>query len=463
MKRLLIAFLFLSYNTFAGDIVITSDTTVNSTWNIPANTIIRFETGGHITGSGTINGGIYQAAFTQNILDTNLTIAPSKMYNINFSGRWFGANPSNTGRQNRIAIQKAINLCVAYRFPLFIPSGAYTFDSSLTVAVWVGGISQPCYIKMFGEANYWDEASGNGTYFNFTNRSGYGLGLQYNKNSDISGFVISGQFTAPTFSADTITKVQYADWRDYTCGQLYFGISIDPLPNSDNSTSGSSAIFLHNLVIRKFAVGIINSLNVNGMGRNTLNAESLRYEDIYFGDMKACIISTQGQEKNNLIRNVIAWGNHYCFFRAGLDGISPAAGNWTIDGFNLVGGIQEFMIRSDTWGQVNIMNGFTESSISIGSIISTQNLRISNCTFDVRANTEVGVRPIMTTNTLLNSQGLPSVIFDNCLFRLFGTGGTLQFVGLAGFMNCYWYGTYYNTNPNGRVQLSLPSGLRIGL
>ena len=74
----------------SNDIVISKDTLINGIWNIPATTIVRFESGGHISGSGTINGGIITAPLTQFIFDTTITLLNTRLYNNDFSVMWYG-------------------------------------------------------------------------------------------------------------------------------------------------------------------------------------------------------------------------------------------------------------------------------------------------------------------------------------------------------------------------------------
>lgn len=447
----LILLLLLSTNAFAGDIFITKDTTVNDRWNIPATTVVHFQ-GGRILGEGTVNGGIIDAAYTQHIFDTLLTVTPSAMYNTYFSLRWFGASPTLAPYRNATCAQKAIDLCRGM-FPLFCPRGWYVFNRTLRVEHISNGTFAATSIHMIGEANYWDEGVGNGTYFTFTNKNIAGISLQYNKGTEIEHIVISGQYKVPSLTGAAYFAQTYAEYSDPTCSAYYSGIAIDFSPNQNGSSSGSSGIHLHDLIIRGFTVNISHSFG------GTLNADCLLYENILFGDCKVCVLSTQGQEKGNIMRNMYCWSAHYAFFRSGLDGLNPAAGGWTIDGGNIVGGIEEFMIAASDWQPTNISNMFFESLTSIGQISTLQQLKITSCTFDFLENSLVGARVRLKTNTTTNPGG---VVFDNCLFRLFGnTSGAIRFEGMAAFMNCKWYGTYVNENPAGRYQVTLPSGIRM--
>src|SRR5690349_2108207 len=69
------------------DIFISRDTTINNTWKVPAGAILKFGSKGHISGKGTINGGIIDAPLSQWIFDTSLTIQPEGTYGKDFSAR----------------------------------------------------------------------------------------------------------------------------------------------------------------------------------------------------------------------------------------------------------------------------------------------------------------------------------------------------------------------------------------
>lgn len=431
---------------YASDIVIRQDTTVNNTWNIPATTIIHFESDGHISGTGTINGGIIQASYLSNLFDTTLTVRPSGMYNINFSARWMGAAPSRSARDNRNSIQKAIDICKG-SFPLFIPRGTYNIDTTLKIESRVSNTYVSVALHLFGESNSWDEG-GVGTILQFQNRAQAGIALQLNKGTEIHNLNIRGKWISPTGTVQSYYARTYAEYRDSTCGQFYFGIEIDYVYNPGGN--GSSGINIHDCIVAKFTALIVCSLQ--GW---SLNADAITIENMYFGECRDVVISTQGQEKGNIMRNVKCWSSHYTFFRSGQNN-NIQGGGWTIDGFNVTGGNQEFMINQGLWGQVNIMNGFMEQMKSLGEIGTNSQLKISNCQFDFRPTEEIGVRD------LLNSGG-QGVVFDNCLFRFFGIGGILQFKGVASYISCYYQGTYYNPNPNGKYQVVLPVGIRLRL
>ena len=119
---------------FSQDIFISKDTTINNTWTILPGTILKFGSKGHISGKGTIRGGIIDASLGQWIFDTTLTITPEGTYGKDFSAKWFGAG---SVKDNSAALQKGINTVLANIETLrnfFIPKGVYNFSKSLTIA-----------------------------------------------------------------------------------------------------------------------------------------------------------------------------------------------------------------------------------------------------------------------------------------------------------------------------------------
>jgi len=134
------------------DIVISKDTVVNDTWVIPANTIVRFEGKGHISGTGTMQGGIIQAALTQHIFDTTFNLSGGKLYGQDFSVIWFGAKSGNADNYNQI--QKSINTCLSNGFKnCFIPAGFYSYSKPLKIFNLYKGIYVGAAIPLYGEAS----------------------------------------------------------------------------------------------------------------------------------------------------------------------------------------------------------------------------------------------------------------------------------------------------------------------
>lgn len=450
MKKLLIL-LFLSQQLFAGDIVITTDTTVNNTWTIPNTTILRFETGGKISGTGTISGGIIQANIYQHIFDSTITVNAYGIYNGVFSARWFGANPTKT--DNSFQLQKSINTCMS-RWALFIPKGTYYYKTGLLIEAIYQGIYVGCTIHLYGESSFWD--SGEGTTLIYNNKqyeSWSAIRLQLNKGTEIDHIRLVGEFVSPT-AVDTIYyNIPFANYVDQSGGhsKYYYGITIDSQPNQNNSANGSTGLYIHDITVEKFATLI--ALSTSG---TTLNADILIFERLHFGDARLGFQSAQGQEKGNVIRGIYSWGRIHTLFESGYD-ITLQNGGYTIDGGNIAGGcIRLFNITANGWNPVNISNIFAESIGTIGFITSSTSLQISNSTFDFAyPQYTKGTQPLAITSGA-------GVLFNSCLFRHFGQYFNMPFSGSASFMNCYWSGPYVNTTGS-RIQVTLPSGIKLKL
>src|ERR1035437_7643392 len=65
--------------------------TVNGTVNIPVTTVLKFDNGNKISGTGTINGGIIEANHQFQIFDPSITVNSTKTSDGIISVKWFGA------------------------------------------------------------------------------------------------------------------------------------------------------------------------------------------------------------------------------------------------------------------------------------------------------------------------------------------------------------------------------------
>src|ERR1035437_1748934 len=102
--------------------------TVNGTVNIPATTVLRFDNGNKISGTGTINGGVIEANHQCQIFDTSLTVNPSKTSDGKFSVNWYGATGDGKTDDTK-ALQRVLNMLAANlgtgNFKIIIPKGNY--------------------------------------------------------------------------------------------------------------------------------------------------------------------------------------------------------------------------------------------------------------------------------------------------------------------------------------------------
>lgn len=446
MIKNLLTMLLLTAKVYAGDIVISIDTTLaaNSTWTIPSTTILRFETGGHIhvTGGGTatINGGIIQAAYTQWILDSTITVNPSGLYSQYFSAMWYGAMPSKY--DNYYQIQTAITNCIN-KWPLYIPSGSYDIYTPLYIYQIYLGNFVGCQIHIFGDANMWTPDIG--TRINLKGNFPC-FKIQQQKGIEINNITLTGQFKSPT-TADSIyfnTPIDsFTDQSGKGMTSSNIGIAIDYSANQDGSVSGSTAIYIHDMTIRNFFTCITGSLN------GTLNNDILNIHRVQIGDCNRGIVSVQGQEKGNVIDGLYCWASVHTLFSSGNDK-NGQGGNYDINHLNVAGRvIRPFWINNNNWGLISISNGFFESIGQIGTLNSNQGLTVDHCTFDFAYPQTVGSLNLLTTNS-------NDVVFNTCYFRYFGQTDTLHMTGRASFVNCFSTGYIKNQNGYNWVTYPLP-------
>jgi hypothetical protein len=428
MKRFTVLPLFflLCFELKAGDIIINKDTLVNGVWTIPKNTILKFSNNARIIGKGTIKGGIIDAAFTQWIFDTTLTVIPEGTYNNIFSAKWFGAGYVS---DNAGVLQKGINTVLSNPSTLrnfFIPRGVYSFSKPLQVAVIYKEVYTGCSIHIYGESSFWD--SGTGTTLQFTATDGYALGLQLNKGSEINNLTITGRFKAPQGKDSLYYNIPFEAFTDSDkkCGELYAGLVIDY--DGSRNTSGSTGLKIHDMHVSNFTIDYL--ISPNG---KTFNADILIFENIRCGDAKVGFATGQAQEKGNVIRGIYSWGSIHTLFSSGRYG-KAQAGNYTIDGGNIAGRcIQLFDIRQQGWYSTSISNIFAESLGRIGTITSQIPTGINNSTFHFAYPSKAGKQNLLNANN-------EKISFTNCIFRYYGLPNAMIFNAIATFNNCQFSG-----------------------
>ena len=413
-------------NIQAQDILINKDTVINKLWNIPPGTILKFGSKGHISGVGTIRGGIIDAALGQWIFDTTLTLYPEGTYGKVFSAKWFGAGRV---KDNSSALQKGINTVLANHLTLrdfFIPFGEYEFSKPLLVKEVYKGRYAGTTIHIFGESSFWDCCTG--TTLKYTSTTGFALGLQVNKGTEINNLIITGQFKSPTAPDSIYYNLPLEKYTDANgkCGNMYAGIVVD-YDGSMNS-SGSTGVKIHDVSVGNFSIDFL--ISPNGV---TFNADILIFENIHCGDARIGFANGQAQEKGNVIRGIYSWGRIHTLYSSGRLG-KVQAGSYTIDGGNIAGGcIRLFDISQAGWYTTNISNLFAESIGSIGSILTQIPVNISNCTFHFQVPAVVGRQTLFYSNN-------EKVAFNNCIFRYYGLKEPMKFIGNATYNNCYFSG-----------------------
>ncbi len=417
--------LLICSNIFSQDIFINKDTTIDNTWQIPKNAILKFGSHGHISGRGTIKGGIVDAALTQWIFDTTLTIIPEGTYGKDFSAKWFGAGYV---KDNFSALQKGINTVLSNQGlkNFFIPKGVYEYSRSLKIANINRDRYEAVTIHMYGESSFWDCCAG--TTLKYTATDGFALGLQLNKGTEINNLNITGQFKSPGGTDSVYYNIPYDKYTDANgkCGIGYTGIVIDYDGSKNNS--GSTGVKVHDMNVGNFAVDYFVSPNAV-----TFNADILIFENIRCGDAIIGFASGQAQEKGNVIRGIYSWGSIHTLFTTGRFG-KGQAGNYTIDGGNIAGRcIRLFDINQSGWYSTFISNIFAESIATIGKVNSQIPSSISNSTFHFKFPNAIGNQILFTTDR-------GKTKFSNCIFRYYGLKDPMRIAGNPLYDNCFFSG-----------------------
>ncbi len=418
--------LFVINRVNAQDIYINKDTSIDKTWNLPKGAILHFGSKGRITGKGTINGGIIDAALTQWIFDTTLTVNPEATFGKCFSARWYGAGMF---KDNYVPLQKSINLVLQNSLKirdLFIPMGEYAYSKPLIIQAKYKGRYSGATIHLYGESNFFDCCTG--TTLVYKGYDQFALGLQLNKGTEINNLNIVGQFKAPENIDSNYYQMPMDKFTDVNgkCSFMYSGLVIDY--DGSNAPGGSTGVKVHDMNVSNFSIDYL--ISPNGV---TFNADILIFENIRCGNARVGFANGQAQEKGNVIRGIYSWGNIHTLYSSGRYGKSQA-GSYTIDGGNIAGGcIRLFDISQAGWYSTNISNIFAESLGTIGNISTQIPLSISNCTFHFAP-------PLLTRKVPLLIVNSNKVAFNNCIFRYYGYKDPMRLVGDAVYNNCFFSG-----------------------
>ncbi len=439
-------------------IVISSNTVIKGTLNIPQGKTIKIEPGCMLTGSGTISGGNIDADYQTQIFDASLTVNPLSV-NQYFSVKWFGAKGNNT--DDYAAIQKAINTCIRNNIrTLYFPAGVYKISKPLivrgaTIDEGKNNTRNFCTLELLGESSFWDSNTGSEIHTMFNDA--FAIGIQDGKGCKVRKLKLVGLFRPP--SLNDPKKFYSLSFKDFTDGECrdsryspYAGIVIDPFTNQPRdkfppdggypglleyygkaprlaTQSGSTGTELEELDISGFVVGICSS--PNGLTRN---AEITIINKVQFSNCKLCISGGQDQEKENVISNIYCWGGTHTIFGTDLYGGARMSGNWNINHVNIAGGVVRF-IYNDQHGYfpTYISNVFAESIGSFGTFNSQLACEVSDCIFDFTYQNIGGVQ------TLLIANG-PNVVFRSCNFRYYGESTPLKMQANCVFEHCYFSG-----------------------
>lgn len=332
-----------------------------------------------ISGNIILKNWIIDAALTQWVFDTAITLQNVKPYGDRFSTAWYGARSSNT--DNWWNLQKSINTCLNNNIRYcYTPAGNYNYSRSLNIESIYNNQYAFCSLRFGGESSFWSTGNGTNLYYNAT--SGSALNLQLNKGSEVDHINLNGWWRSPGGSDSAYFNLSEANYKDVSgknVSDYLSGISIDGKPPIDGVTrSGSTGNHLHDLTISNFTK--LLSLSPNGI---TDNNDILMVENLHLGDGKYGICNGQAQEKDMRFYGVYAWGSLYNVISIGRFG-KYQAGEYSFDGANIAGRvIQVFDINTANWFSTHVTNFFVESIARIGNINGSMPVSVSNSTFDL--------------------------------------------------------------------------------
>lgn len=370
-------------------VLVKKDTTITGVWD-GHDSVLRI-TNARIKGNGILKNWIIDAALTQWIFDTTITLQNCKTYGDRFSCMWYGASPSNAN--NWWNIQKSIYTCIDNNIRnCFLPSGKY--DYAWTLRINKTTPYQSTSLHFFGDANFWDP--GQGTILNFTLTGGSAFNLQYNKGSEVDHISLTGKWKAPGGNDSTyynLTEANYKDASGNNIGDFHRGFCIDG-DAPPFGTSGSTGNSIHDIYIGGFARAI--SMSENGV---TYNNDIEIFNNIHFGDCKYGFVCTQAQEKGNVVRGLYSWGSVYSLINIGTQG-KAQAGNYTFDGGNVAGRcINLLNVNQGAWFSSSLKNFFCESIKSIGNIFTSIPFVIETSHFDFKFPSQIGQRIVLNNNS----------------------------------------------------------------
>lgn len=416
--------------------------TINGTLTIPSGKIVVFTNGAKFTGTGTIDGLIIQADYSQHILDTTITLTNARVSGNLFSAIWYGATGDGT-TNDAPAIQKAGDTIISNtslpRTMYLMPGRVYRITQPLIFYRWSGTDYQQFTLNILGQ----DAAYFNGTISNVSPEAiidaqsitdTFAIGYQLARSSLIKGIIIRGCFN-PTFASYTAyVNTPYATWatssssptvRD-TRWSPYSGICIDPFDNTGSlpsierypglesyyrgsgsqPTSGSSGVKIEQCRIYGFVVNVMVSPN-----GQTQNAENTHIIDCTLEIAKVAYASGQDQTKDNYAIRCISWERVHTLMDTitygQLNGQPPF-----VDGWNVAGNIIEIYRLSAPRSTVSFKNIFAESLWRIGTGDGGAGITIQDGSFNFNEN----FIPVIFPSTHIEGN---YTTFRNCIIKYY--------------------------------------------
>jgi hypothetical protein len=459
-----------------------------------AGKVLKFRDGNMLTGTGTVNGGIIDAGYRQQIFDTDITVNPSGTTTSMWSVMWYGAKP---GIDSIPAITKTIDTLNANNtlpITIFFPRQRYTIDSPIIVAKY-NDVASPhqydqCTIKLMGESGGTNMASGGGTEIVCTATDTFAVGFHLCKSGGIESISITGQYTVPTMSPLDFYTADFSAYGDPACRDSqyspYAGVVVDPfranslppdggypglsayyLQAPGNATgSGSTGLVFKDMFVTNFTVGFIASPN-----GQTQNGEVMTYDHIWVANCKAAFASCQAQEKTNVYKHIVCWGTVHTVFTNQDYGYHIDAGNIIMEKVDIAGPVNRlFNWNCGGWYPSIIKDCYTESLGTFGSFTSggiSATIRDSVFDFVIPDDGQLADPvPYPVFHVDINRD----ITFSGCSFRMYGTGLPINLSGAGSYERCtfervpYVYPYEYGTGNGAYAQfrdcpLSFTSGI----
>lgn len=423
--------------------------TISTATAIDNSIVISFENGAILTGAGALNGGMIEAAYSQQICTPDFLLNPGPGFKeAKVSVKWFGALGNNSN-DDYPAIQGAVNAVIRNNTRLktvWFPCGNYRTSAPIIAANWTGSAYAFHTTYFEGETSLWPASNSGARIFPQFNNT-FALGIQGGKGCKVVSLGFYGQFVPPFTGANyAFYSCSFADFTDGSSRDSQFspyaGIVIDPFSNSvaqipadggypgltswyrgGGGVAGSTAIELTDIVTMNFVVGIV--ISPNGFTRN---AEIIRVYKWQMQNVKAGIAGTQEQEKTNVVDTFAAWGGVHTVIVVGSFYGSGTPGHWQFIHGNLAGSVNRLIFNNEVgYFPSSIEDVYAESLGSFGFVSSILGFTAINCDLNFVYLTESK----MTQWQINTGGGCVKFIGGQC--RIYGTVQPVCILGDAIF------------------------------
>jgi hypothetical protein len=477
------AFATIEGNTIVFDAPGGGSFVINSvTLTLAAGKVLKFLPGNILGGTATINGGIIDAGYLQQIFSTAFNISPAGCMSNMVSVVWFGAG---TVSDSQPAIQKAVSVVIgstALPKTVYFPRGSYIINAPVIIAKYNSTLAQyeQATVLLKGEepgVNRFSELAAT-IIVNFKDR--FGFGFQLCKSGGIESLTIIGLYTVPSMATDAFfNNNPFSSYGDPTCRDSryspYCAVAIDPFlynalppdggyPGNDgngvalstyytkatgqpDTRSGSSGLYFKDLFVSNFTVCFAETPN-----GETQDGEAMIYEDIQVANCKLGFSSAQAQEKSNSYEKIICWGITHTLFSNGDYGISNSAGNVIVQTVNIAGAVNRVLNWGvGGWFPSYFKNIYAESLGSFGNLLSSGiACAVEDSIFDFEIIATEGFGNYYPANHVYVTK---EITFRSCVFRLYDNNGLpVLLAGSGVYEECT-----FETAPITRIEEGLSS------